>query len=907
MIINNRRDVGYTIISRFEQSFRLHIADNLSKLSSDFRTNIPTGIIKKCEERSGIIHWDDAFHFFEETDFPDLKEISLYKDNINSILKNSLVKNDFVSAMDELYILRCKIVHVKGYFTSIDLDKLLEFSSGIAESLSFEDFIKLINCIKTDPKSVIIKIPIDFIEDRYSESGIINNIPIPDYEYEGGFVGRDEDRKKILQYLDGEKFPVVSITGSGGVGKTSLALKLIQDFTERTTKKHFDAIIWLSAKENKLSALGIEDIEPTLKNYEELLDTIIDIFDFKSDIIDTSIESKENFVTELIGICNKILIVIDNLETITDQRIINFIFDAPLKVKFLITSRKGIGQLERRYELKELKAKEAIFLFRQICKDKQLKNLVSLPDDIIQSYVSKVSFYPLAIKWVVGQVARGKDINKVIDTINSSESDISKFCYEQIFSTLSENCKKVLYTISLLNSTPTASIIQYVIGIEDSVFEDVIEELILCSLIIPEQFQNEKKEIITKYTLIPLTKGYTRIQLNKNIEIRESLNARINQVENTVSTTERAKKEYKHSLYNYGAKKDEEKIATIIAQTAFQKYQSGNYNAAVEEYKRAIKIAPAFSPIYRNWAIMESYENQLVEAEKLMVKAVQLDPNDPQIFLIWGNIYRKSSKHIEAQKKYMRAHELAPNDPIILNAFGQSKSWLGEFEEANNLLQKAIQQDSEFSSLKHEIINRTSIAENYINWGDYFNRDRNYGKAEGKYKEAIEECKKILNFNIKDLKIYDTVSKATLKCGLLYLKERNEQNAKQYLYQVLNYPNQTFKQGFYKLTAIAELGNFYKNSNNLPELNSLMEIYNRDFKYSQILKNSEYKVLRDKLNILRDYADYNRFTIGFVKFVNIERGYVIIEEEKTENTFIGHINSFVRWFILDGHLNKRII
>src|SRR5690606_26960984 len=149
--------------------------------------------------------------------------------------------------------------------------------------------------------------------------------------------------------------------------------------------------------------------------------------------------------------------------------------------KFLITSRKGLGQLERRHELRELKAKEAVYLFRQLSKDKQLPSLITLPEDTIKSYVSKVSFYPLAIKWVVGQVARGKDINKIINSIHSSKSDISKFCYEQIFGTIHTASQKIMFTLSLTDDTPTASILQYVVELDEAEFEDAIEELSLVS------------------------------------------------------------------------------------------------------------------------------------------------------------------------------------------------------------------------------------------------------------------------------------------------------------------------------------------------------------------------------------------------------------------------------------------
>lgn len=888
MIINNRRDAGYTIISRFEENFRELLLQILSLKYDNIYDNVPSGIYDKAITRNNNLTFESQSDFFENIDFPDLKEITVFKDHYSLIIKNSLQKNEFSDAMTELYSLRCKIAHIKGYFTSVDLDKLISLTSLISDSLSLQEFNILLEKIKTDPSSIIIKIPSDFVEDYLDRNGILNNIPIPDYEYEGGFVGREEDRKKIIQYLNSEKFPVITITGSGGVGKTSLALKVIQDMTEKPDNKSFDAIIWLSAKENRLSDLGIEDIEPSLKNYDELLDTIIELFGFTNEVKSNNTEEKEKLVNNIIELTSKMLIVIDNLETITDQRIINFILDASVKIKFLITSRKGLGQLERRHELKELKAKEAVYLFRQLSKDKQLTSLISLPEETIKNYVSKVSFYPLAIKWVVGQVARGKDINKIISSIHSNESDISKFCYEQIFSTLNTASQKIMYTLSLTDDTPTASILQYVVELEEHEFEDAIEELILVSLVIPEQYQNEKKEISTKYTLLPLTKGFTRIQLSKNLNLREELKNRINQVENTITTTERAKKEYKHSLYNFGAKSDEEKVATIIAQTAFQKYQSGNYESSVDEYKRAIKVAPNFAPIYRNWAIMEAYENHLSEADGLMEKASKLDPNDPQIFLIWGNIYRKSAKHTEAHKKYAIAYSLTPDDPIILNAFGQAKCWLGHYDEAEKLLLSAL--NSNFDSVKHEIICRTSLAENYINWGDILFKDRNYKEAESKYNLAIRQCIDALETNAKDAKIFNALSKANLKKGILLLRIKQDRKALEAIKAVCNSSSQSFKQGLYKLEAFVVLGEYYLAVQNSNEVKRVLRNIELEFKSSPILRKNN---LTERITDLTEFISPEKFKIGRITNINIDRGFVIIVESDSSETYLGHKFKFI--------------
>ena len=119
MIINNRRDAGYTIISRFEESFREYLESELLLKYSNFFENIPQGIILKASERDTQLSPENPTDFFENIDFPDLKEISIYRDHFSTLLKNFIAQEEFSKAMDELYSLRCKIAHVKGYFTSV--------------------------------------------------------------------------------------------------------------------------------------------------------------------------------------------------------------------------------------------------------------------------------------------------------------------------------------------------------------------------------------------------------------------------------------------------------------------------------------------------------------------------------------------------------------------------------------------------------------------------------------------------------------------------------------------------------------------------------------------------------------------------------------------------------------------
>ena len=887
--IYNRRDIGYTIISRFEETYRSFIIDHLNKKFPNYQDGIPSLILSRINEKSEILFWDDPVDFFENSDFPDLLEISIFKDNFLDFFKNGISKDELVRLMVSLYGLRCKIAHVKGFFTSFDLDKLTEQSKAIAKHIDkTKAFCNLIDEIQKTPEKVVIKVPLDFNIDYLESNGIINNLPTPDYEYEGGFVGREDDIKEIIKYLQREKFPVVTITGAGGVGKTSLALKVIQEITQRPKAEKFDAIIWLSAKENKLSPFGIEDIEPSLKSYDELLDTIINVLGFGIELTkcSESIEKKEETVNMLFELSNSILIIIDNLETVTDERIINFIIDAPQKTKFLVTSRKGMGQVERRYELKQLKEKEAIYLFRQLAKDKQISGLTSLDNEVIKKYVNKVSNYPLAIKWVIGQVARGRDINKVIASIDDASGDISQFCFEQIFGMLSDNSKLILFSLCCFDEPPPASLLRYVVEIENKEFDDCVEELILVSLVIPEQFKNEQNEISRKFSILHLTRGYVRQQLNNNIILREKITKRLSEVENTVTATEQAKREYRFSLHNLGAITDEEKIAAIFTQTAFQKYQAGLYEEAVENYKKAIGVAPRFASIYRNWSVMESYENHLYEADQLMTKAAELNPTDPQIWLLWGNNKRKANRISEADEMYKKAYDLSPDNHIILNAYGQTRSRLGDYEKGLSLLNAALKTDLSISSKKHDIINHSSIAETLIGWSEVLYRDRDVESAEKKLLNALEHCCIAVKIDRNDPKSMGVLSKTYYKLGKHYGKTGDLEKSTTYFQNSMAISSYGFKITRYRLKSSIEYSKTLLEKGDIKKVNEILNplLIGNDSIYRR------YPEILSEINeVLGSLGEQSNFSYGKIVIVNTLAEYVLIcIDNQTEKRYIAN-------------------
>jgi tetratricopeptide (TPR) repeat protein len=176
-----------------------------------------------------------------------------------------------------------------------------------------------------------------------------------------------------------------------------------------------------------------------------------------------------------------------------------------------------------------------------------------------------------------------------------------------------------------------------------------------------------------------------------------------------------------------------------------------------------------------------------------MEKASELNPNDPQIWLLWGNIKRKSSKIKEADEMYKKANQLSPDNHIILNAYGQTRGRLGDYPMALELLEKALNTELSISSRKHEIINRTSIAEALIGWSEVLFRDRDSAGAESKLLEALEQCNMALKVDNSDLKTLGGLTKTYYKLGKHYNKVHIVSEAINYFNKAININRQGLK------------------------------------------------------------------------------------------------------------------
>lgn len=150
-------------------------------------------------------------------------------------------------------------------------------------------------------------------------SGVVNQWKTKALVEEDALFGIDEPLEELQPWITGtDPMYIVSIFGTGGAGKTTLAYEAIKRYA---TQGHFTRVAWVSAKSSELTPAGeVEQSTRTSFYWRELLIDISEQLALSVDRAPTQIE--RNFADGLsaLGLAERCLIVVDNLESVVDAR-----------------------------------------------------------------------------------------------------------------------------------------------------------------------------------------------------------------------------------------------------------------------------------------------------------------------------------------------------------------------------------------------------------------------------------------------------------------------------------------------------------------------------------------------------------------------------------------------------------
>jgi LuxR family glucitol operon transcriptional activator len=388
--------------------------------------------------------------------------------NKNSAILPKALASDlkrWTPRMERLAAVRNRVAH--GRPLQFDdfartLDTVHELLS--THSISWSELRLILEKIKNDPSFVLgIKLPRD-----NTSPAVRHNLPAPDFD-ETGFLGRSKEVADLTKHCLGP-YPVVTIVGDGGLGKTALALKIAYDLLDFAPQQ-FDAIVWSSSKTTRLTAQEIIRIENAISTSLGLLQNIAtELGGDQSQPIEDILDLLKDF---------RILLILDNLETVIDERVRLLLEKLPKGSKVLITSRIGLGAFELPYKLQPLESGEAIQLLRALITSRDVKGLQKLSNAKLGHYCQRMHNSPGYIKWFVTAVQSGRRPEEIL----AKPTLFLDFCLSNVYGYLSEDSRLVLKSMLCIPLASSQAELAFLTELDSLVLQRALQQLMTTNMI----------------------------------------------------------------------------------------------------------------------------------------------------------------------------------------------------------------------------------------------------------------------------------------------------------------------------------------------------------------------------------------------------------------------------------------
>ncbi len=509
-----------------------------------------------------------------------------------------------------------------------------------------------------------------------SEPSVLNNLPQADYE-DTGFLGRREQVDELKKAIAGP-YPVITVLGVGGAGKSALALQVAYDVLNDENCA-FDAVIWTSAKTTRLTGADIQNIAGAISSSVGVAQHALEQFGVKD------AEDPFESVNELLK-SFKVLLFIDNLETILDERIREFVKNVPVGSKVVFTSRIGLGAYDFVVPIRNLDSKEADTFFRRVAHVWKQTTLQQIAKEDLAQYLTRLNNSPLGIKWFIQAVAAGGSPQRLL----SDPSLLLLFCLENIIDKLSKQAKAVLTALAVTGREQSPASLHYLTDIEPWTVEDALRELIGSHLttVVVSKFGDDDR-----YRIASIAQTYiTRLH-----SLSPTLQAQVRAKQHDLNLmAERAESERKRgAVYDpsYIVVRPDfagtDAVAAKFLRRALLVARQGDYNAAYDEVQSAKSLAPSYFEVMRVEAFIAANEGNVMRAQNAYEEAVALRPDHvPMLVLYSGFLLKALGDGPLAESLMLKGLKADQESPEPRMEYSRTLLYQNKFDEAWDALRE---------------------------------------------------------------------------------------------------------------------------------------------------------------------------------------------------------------------------
>lgn len=507
----------------------------------------------------------------------------------------------------------------------------------------------------------------------------------PDYRQ---FVYRENLCPQVLKALADPKTFITSLLGFGGLGKTALATWATLDVYEAGL---FDYVISLSAKDRELTVGGIQRVEAELSSFDSLLDTILDVMGF-SDERKKPVDKKAQVVTDIMK-GERVLLYVDNLETVDDDRIFRFLEDLPVGIRVLATSRKA--KLRRGVypiDIGAMTDKEAHLFLEYCCQRKSPEFTVKISPAEFKLILSACAHAPLLIEWFMAN-AKTPDIavQRANEMLNSGKlgEELIEFCFRRLHGELQPDARRVLRVISLFVTPMPIEAIAAGSELSLTQADDACQDLLDAALV---QQDFSAKHNGTVYFMLPLTQRFAYQVLREDAGAEQAIRRALSRWYEAADIKNPAERQITSEIRK-GAREPE----TILVEYAESMRLDGHYGEAEKFYTQALQRNPKSWKALRGLGEIHRKEGRTALALKYYEQAALYAPKKGSdralIYREWGMILRDAGAAEslrEAADKFEVALKETPNDFMARHALGNMYVRMHAYDKAATILEPLL-------------------------------------------------------------------------------------------------------------------------------------------------------------------------------------------------------------------------
>jgi len=520
------------------------------------------------------------------------------------------------------------------------------------------------------------------------------------------FVGREELRQHVLDAITKDpRIWIVNVHGPGGVGKSALVNWATHEFY---AERRFEAIIQLTAKETVLTPKGILQATRSLYSLDNLLDHILSAFEEPTTC---DLAAKKALAIELLSAW-ELLLVLDNLETVQDGRILEFVQNLPVeaKAKVLMTSRQRTGGWELPVPVTELTEDEVKqFLHVRI---REMGLSCRINRQVVRRVREASGGLPLAIQWILGRCRLTGSIDSAIGEVREKDSPVLEFSFRNIWNVLSADARVVLGIMAIFDEPPTLQQLSIALEYSTERVEAALGELADVTLV---STNTRMSDGTIRYVALPITLAFAEHQLHAMGDLEVACRQRHQRFADQMELRDAELRRFQSRFERFGLTDDNEKRAAILCQRAESELSAGNLDAADTMFKQARNLAPQSAYVHAMSASYELNRNRIgIALTRIEEACGRADKRTGSLcYTIKARIMysqRDKAGRIQALEK---ALEYAPDDHITRHQYGVALSQAGRTQEAVGQFTRIIEQERDrvppalqlLMALKTRIIN----------------------------------------------------------------------------------------------------------------------------------------------------------------------------------------------------------